>query len=113
MRKKGKKQDMRNEGGKEYIRERGGEKGKAGKDETGASHRPALRFLLPFPSLFLFLCFSSLSRSNKKRQYVTSPIRESIIKYGKLGQFLNLKIIILTRREQEIPHLYRWRDELR
>ena len=24
-----------------------------------------------------------------------------------------LLILILTRREQEIPHLYRWRDELR
>lgn len=59
----------------------------AGKDETGASHRPVLRFLLPFPSLFLFFCFSSLLRNSKKDSICPRPIRESIIKYGKLGQF--------------------------
>lgn len=58
----------------------------AGKDETGA-YRPVLRFLLPFPSLFLFFCFSSLLRNSKKDSICPRPIRESIIKYGKLGQF--------------------------
>ena len=54
-----------------------------------------------------------------------------IITYDKYGNFIKLKAIwdgerfdpgnnskalywrYLTRREQEIPHLYRWRDELR